>query len=460
MEHVAPVEGGRLRRRIYWLDTVLALIVIGVLVVGSGDVLRWALNASFANLLLLVVAVGLFLLPGLALVRLFWPSPLPLVERLTLAVGVSVALPSVLLLISDVIGLRWNAVTGWVYLGVSALVCAWPSCWRLEIGDWRLWAIQPLARRRSTRSLGKRRGPALQHPFTPSPFHPFTPAILLLALTLLALAVRLYAARDLPVGMWGDSYHHTMIAQLLIENGGLFSSWQPYVPLRTFTYHFGFHSHVALLSLLTGAPATRGVIVVGQILNALAVPMAYLLTSRLFGNRAAGLWAALIVGFLNPMPAYYVNWGRYTQLAGQIILPAVCVAWMALFDSAVTRPIYRPRLLRLLVFTVLLTGGLALTHYRVAVFAACFVLVYGLYVLIRRRTDDEGRMTKDERRMTGDGGRGTGDGGRGTGDGGRGTGDGGRGTRGKLSLHPCTPAPLHPCTVLSVSPLSVSAPVG
>jgi hypothetical protein len=439
MEHVAPVEGGRLRRRIYWLDTVLALIVIGVLVVGSGDVLRWALNASFANLLLLVVAVGLFLLPGLALVRLFWSAPLPLVERLTLAVGVSVALPSILLLISDVIGLRWNAVTGWVYLGVSALVCAWPFRGRLETGR--------LGDRETGRSGDKEIGGLhiLAHPLTRLPAHPLIPTILLFAITLLALAVRVYVARDLPVGMWGDSYHHTMIAQLLIENGGLFSSWQPYVPLRTFTYHFGFHSHVALLSLLTGEPATRGVIIVGQILNALAAPMAYLLTSRLFGNRAAGLWAALIVGFLNPMPAYYVNWGRYTQLAGQIILPAVCVAWMTLFDSAVTRSIHRPSLLRLLVFTVLLTSGLALTHYRVAVFAACFVLVYGLYVLIRRpttdegRPTDEGRRTKDEGQME-DGRRTTYDGRQLT------TDDGRRTTTSGSPFHPFTLSPFHPFT--------------
>jgi hypothetical protein len=82
------------------------------------------------------------------------------------------------------------------------------------------------------------------------------------------------------------------------------------------------------------------------------------------------------------MPAFYVNWGRYTQLAGQTVLLAVCVVWMALLDKAIRRPFALKAVVRLLLLTVLLTTGLALTHYRVALFAACFVLAYAAYLLI------------------------------------------------------------------------------
>src|SRR5438876_1216387 len=85
-----------------------------------------------------------------------------------------------------------------------------------------------------------------------------------LALVATALLVRLYLVRGLPVGLWGDSYHHTMIAQLLVDHRGLFSSWQPYAPLTTLTYHYGFHSNVAFFYWLTGIPVTTSVLYVGQ----------------------------------------------------------------------------------------------------------------------------------------------------------------------------------------------------
>jgi hypothetical protein len=121
--------------------------------------------------------------------------------------------------------------------------------------------------------------------------------------------------------MWGDSYHHTLIAQLLVDHGGLFRSWEPYVPLRSFTYHFGFHSNVALFHWLTGVSVLKSVIVVGQIFNALAPLMIYPLVCRLGGTSWAGLMAVLIAGLLSPTPSSYVNWGRYTQLTGMTVLP-------------------------------------------------------------------------------------------------------------------------------------------
>jgi hypothetical protein len=63
----------------------------------------------------------------------------------------------------------------------------------------------------------------------------------------------------------------------------------------------------------------------------------------------------------------YTNWGRYTQLAGQVILPAaVWFAW-----DAIERP---GRRRGLLVLAMLVAGGLALTHYRVLIFYGFFAL--------------------------------------------------------------------------------------
>src|SRR5262245_18556158 len=75
---------------------------------------------------------------------------------------------------------------------------------------------------------------------------------------------------------------------------------------------------------------------------------------------------------------------------------------MALLDMSVERPTGRSPLVRLGTLTALVTSGLILTHYRVAVFAACFVVAYVIYLLLVHsgiritRLEDDGRGTKDE----------------------------------------------------------------
>jgi hypothetical protein len=191
-----------------------------------------------------------------------------------------------------------------------------------------------------------------------------SPGPLLVYVLALAIGARLWSVRDLVMPNWWDSVHHTVIVQLLLDHGGLFSSWEPYAPLTTFTYHFGFHGVVASLSWLTGLAAPQAVLIFGQALNGLTVLGAYLLAQRLTGRPWAGVLAALVTGSVSLMPAYYVNWGRYTQLAGQIILPALMVVTVEAVERGGRR--------RLAVMAVL-AAGLALTHYRVAIFYGAFV---------------------------------------------------------------------------------------
>ena len=107
-----------------------------------------------------------------------------------------------------------------------------------------------------------------------------------------------------------------MIAQLLTDHGGLFDSWEPYVPYRSLTVHFGFPAATALLSWATEVGSAQTTLLVGQLINGLAALTLYPLAMRLAGgNRWAGVGAVLTAGLLSPMPAYYVNWGRYAQLA-------------------------------------------------------------------------------------------------------------------------------------------------
>ncbi len=327
---------------------------------------RWMLLdlvwAVVGGLGLLGVAGLLYVVPGWALLAWLWPGPalsraegerLSWAERLGIAAGLSLALYPLLLLWTDLVGL---------HLG---LLCAWlPAVGGLAALAWRYRAWRPRGGWEALRQWA--RSEALW------------PDLTLLAVVGLVFGVRLLVVRTLDVPMWGDSYHHTMIAQLLVDHGGLFDSWEPYAPLRTFTYHFGFHAAVAAFHWLTGVEMVQAVTWVGQILNGLAVVALYPLAVRVSRSHWAGVGAVLVAGLLSPMPMFYVNWGRYTQLAGQVILPAaVLVTW-----SALEAP-HRDR--RLIVLGWIAVGGLALTHYRVLIFYVVFVLAW-LLLALRRAT--------------------------------------------------------------------------
>jgi len=198
----------------------------------------------------------------------------------------------------------------------------------------------------------------------------------ILALVLgLAIAVRLLPVRGLEGPMWGDGFQHTVIVQLLLDHGGLFQSWEPYAPIQTFTYHFGFHSAMAILRWATGWSAIRAVLIGGQVLNAMASLTLYPLARRLAGGCAwAGVIAVALPALFWPMPMFYVNWGRYPQLAGQTILPiAVLLTW----DMLESRRWSWSRM----ILVAWVVAGLALTHYRVlafyGAFLAAWVLLYG-----------------------------------------------------------------------------------
>ena len=300
--------------------------------------------------LALAATAVLVFLPGYALLSL-WPrdGSLGLGARLLASPAASVALVPLVFLGCYTLGLGLDGPRIALLLAVAAPFAARG-----------LWLDLRLARQAGAAEAGRARGGvgrALAWLASPGP--------LLVYVLALSMGARLWSVRDLVMPNWWDSVHHTVIVQLLLDHGGLFSSWEPYAPLTTFTYHFGFHSAVASLCWLSGLAAPQAVLVFGQVLNGLAVLGTYLLAQRLTGRPWAGVLAALVTGLVSLMPAYYVNWGRYTQLAGQIILPALMVVTMEAVERGGRR--------RLAVMTIL-SAGLALTHYRVAIFYGAFVL--------------------------------------------------------------------------------------
>jgi hypothetical protein len=311
-----------------------------------------AMAAGFAGqalfwLRLALAALFLFVAPGWALLAWLWPGwrALSWGERLGLAAGVSLALYPLLLLWARLAGLNLGPALAWApgLLGLAALA-------------WRAWRIRA--------NLRAELGDALRAVVRAD-------SLALAGVLALVAATRFLAVGALDAPMWGDSYHHTVITQLIVDHGGLFDSWQPYGEMQSFTYHFGFHAAAAALQWITGLGAAQAVLWGGQIVNILAVlalvPLAVKVSG---GNRWAGVFAVLIAGLLSALPMSYANWGRYTQLAGQAILPAAM--WLIWGLVEMEAPPGAGRLagvLRGAAVAVLAMAGLALAHYRVLILA-------------------------------------------------------------------------------------------
>ncbi|NUM45629.1 MAG: hypothetical protein HUU38_13065 [Anaerolineales bacterium] len=290
---------------------------------------------------LLFVGLFLFVVPGWALLAALWRGweALDGMEKLAASAGLSVALYPVMLLWAYVVHLPlgvWFASPA----GVGAVYLLWK----------RFKSPPPPTHQRTN------------HPLTqPTTF------LSLLILFILLLA-RLWAIRGLEIPLWGDSYQHAMITQLVVENGGLFQSWAPYEPYTTLTVHFGFYAGTATWIWLTGMDVNRAVLVVGQLFNGVAVLALYPLGKRLANGNPWGGLGALVVGGVLLLPAYYVNWGRYSQLTGQVILPvALWLAWKTLEADAFDW--------KKVLISGLALAGMTLSYYRMPFFFAGFVVI-------------------------------------------------------------------------------------
>jgi hypothetical protein len=186
----------------------------------------------------------------------------------------------------------------------------------------------------------------------------------------LGLAVRLLAIRDLVLPQWVDSPHHYTIARLLAEHGRVPPTYEPLLPIDRFLYHFGFHALAVTVHWLSGAALPEVFLLLGQVLQALVPLAAYTAVGALTRRPRAGLFAAVFVAFVSLFPAYYLTWGRYTHLAGVLLLyPALALVW-----RLAVRPPCSGRFV-VAVQLGLLAAGLLLTHYVVFLFWLAFAFV-------------------------------------------------------------------------------------
>ncbi len=123
---------------------------------------------------------------------------------------------------------------------------------------------------------------------------------------------------------------------------------------------------VAAFHWITHKPLTESLIWTGQIVNGIAVIVVFPLAYRIGKSVWAGTAALLITGLLTAVPMVFVNWGRYTQLAGLAILPVVVFILHILFTREKSN-------LKLIILSLVGLVGLALTHMHIFIFALIFI---------------------------------------------------------------------------------------
>jgi hypothetical protein len=291
-------------------------------------------------------------LPGVLLHRLLRLRSTPdWLVALAMQIGLGLALWPLLLLWSTLFGWRWTpfaaqiTIAAFAIAGIGALLWA-PGRWRQRVAQLR------------------RQGVWLA---------------LFGCVLAITIATRALHIRELALPVWVDPLHHVMIVRLLLTEGAVPSTFDPFIADGVFNYHWGCHAIVAWmawgLGMLDSFAVADLMLHSGQLLNALTVVMAYAAGRILFASRRAGLFAAVSAGVVSWFPAYFVSWGRYTHMTGVLLMaPATIALWRM---RAGAHP-------RQAMAATLLLGGLALIHVRVALLLALLIGLLALLLLVQR----------------------------------------------------------------------------
>jgi hypothetical protein len=204
-----------------------------------------------------------------------------------------------------------------------------------------------------------------------------------LALVVIAatLFTRFWIIRDQPFPAWSDSLHHTLLTQLTAAQGRLPFNMEPYFPIDLGQYHLGLYALTGSAQMLSGAPAHTALLWTAQALNGLCGLGVYLVLDRKVGRWGAVV-GAVVAGLWSFQPAWYVNWGRFTQVSSQtIMLVAWIVSWETLrafrVSDAQTSSLLKPSVL----VAAVLNAATFLMHFRVAAFYIPLLLISQLWEL-------------------------------------------------------------------------------
>jgi len=207
-------------------------------------------------------------------------------------------------------------------------------------------------------------------------------AVFLLALT---FASRFWLVYTHPYPAWSDSLHHTLLTQLTAVNGRLPTTLEPYFPNTLEMYHLGLYAISGTASMVAHVPAHTALVWTAQFLNSLCGIGIYLALDR-YAGRTGALAGLAVAGLFSAHPALWANWGRFTQLASQVLFP---IAWVLTLDVLGVLPQKQDETVPVrptfwsIFFVSLMTAAVFLLHFRVAAFYGLLLGVTAVVALLR-----------------------------------------------------------------------------
>jgi len=283
-----------------------------------------------------IIVLQILFLSGYGLVR-GWCNEkgLDFTSTLILSAASALGFWMVILVWVDVLGIRFNRTS--VRLIAAASVLMGLAYW---IRDRHFW-------RRRTYWLGEDLWATL--------------AVWIAVLA--ALGLRLFVGRGMVMLPGSDTYHHTLIVQLFEEQGGIPRSYEPYAPLLSFSYHFGFHSIVALFRWLFETDLLSTTKVVALVLNGAIAATAGFASESLTRSRWSNFITSVLVGLVMVSPFALLRWGRFTQTTGMFFLPLGVL--IALTGRELSNRIW----------PIFIIVGMGLSHTRVTFFWLLLVML-------------------------------------------------------------------------------------
>jgi len=204
-------------------------------------------------------------------------------------------------------------------------------------------------------------------------FYQITLAIIIL----ICITIILYSLRNIVAGLGSDSYHHTLISQIILENGKAPDNYQPFAPLVSFSYHFGFHALSAIISNITGITLRLIVPITGIFILGLTSISCYFLSYQIFQNRIISYITGILTICFSVSPFYLVNFSRFPQLLGLVF----CGTFIGLFIFWFREdyPIH------FFPFVSLITLGQAFAHYRITLMSIIGILLFMLLMFFESK---------------------------------------------------------------------------
>ena len=185
----------------------------------------------------------------------------------------------------------------------------------------------------------------------------------------------LWSIRHQVVGLGSDSYHHTLISQLIHDYGGLPNDYQPATDqLISFSYHYGYHAAMAALMWLSGWESRLLVLASAALLVMVSSLTNALLAEEVTEKPYAGVVASAFTGLVIVFPTFMLNWGRYSQFAALIIFSVfmqLIIAYIKKYTGSID--------FRRILLLAIIAAGIAYIHYRVtimAVLAIIFLIIF------------------------------------------------------------------------------------